>query len=153
MCYLSTYIYVIINIMSLFFAFSMAHSYQCSFQTRVLIIIISDRWLTHDAIVFKQTIASNRTHIHTHTHTHTHTRAYTSITHGVIDYRTKWRLVSYRTKQLRSFLFHYGKLQGRGVMHRHPDAISAFLRMHFVPFISHRSSYGCCTGCQPAEGR
>lgn len=55
----------------------------------------------------------------------------------------KWRPVPYRTKQLCSFSFHCVELQGRGVVHRHPDAISAFLR--FVPFILHRSSGGCCT--------
>lgn len=39
----------------------------------------------------------------------------------------------HRAKQLCSFSFHCGKLQGRGVMHRHPDAISAFLRNAFRP--------------------
>jgi len=57
------------------FTFSMAHSYQCSFQTRGL--IINDRRLTCTTqSALNQLFASNSTQTHTHTHAHTHARTH-----------------------------------------------------------------------------
>jgi len=87
-----------------------------------------------------------------HKRIRTHTCINTS--YDIINCHTmKWRPVPHRTpKQLCSFSFHCGKLQGRGVVHRHPDAISAFLRMRFVPLILQHSSAGCYTR-SPATSR